>query len=50
MYCIYFLFITFIFLDRTDLAWSAEEGDLIRTKELVSQGEDVNKRSGAYGK
>ena len=37
-------------LDRTDLARSAERGDLIRTKELVSQGEDVNKRSGGAGK
>ena len=37
-------------LGQTDLAWSASDGDLIRTKELVSQGEDVNKRSGDYGK
>ena len=41
---------TFIFLDETDLYWSAWSGDLIRTKELVSQGEDVNKRSGPLGK
>ena len=40
----------FIFLDYTDLALSADRGNLIRTKELVSQGEDVNKRSGGYGK
>ena len=40
----------FIFLAQTDLAFAAEEGDLIRTKELVSQGEDVNKRSGRDGK
>ena len=37
-------------LDYTDLAISAAQGNLIRTKELVSQGEDVNKRSGDYGK
>ena len=37
-------------LDRTALARSAEYGNLARTKELVSQGEDVNKRSGDYGK
>ena len=37
-------------LDETDLARSAGRGNLIRTKELVSQGEDVNKRSGRYGK
>ena len=37
-------------LDKTDLAYAAGDGDLIRTKELVSQGEDVNKRSGDYGK
>ena len=41
---------TFIFLVPTDLARSALYGDLIRTKELVSQGEDVNKRSGPGGK
>ena len=41
---------TFIFLGMTDLAVSAYHGNLIRTKELVSQGEDVNKRSGDYGK
>ena len=41
---------TFIFLGRTDLASSAIRGDLIQTKELVSQGEDVNKRSGPDGK
>ena len=41
---------TFIFLDKTDLADAAEDGNLIRTKELVSQGEDVNKRSGYDGK
>ena len=41
---------TFIFLDRTDLADAAGDRDLVRTKELVSQGEDVNKRSGRYGK
>jgi len=38
------------FLEETDLAQSAYHGDLIRTKKLVSQGEDVNKRSGDYGK
>ena len=48
--CIYLLFMTFIFLDYTDLADAAMGGDLDRTKELVSQGEDVNKRSGYGGK
>ena len=48
--CIYLLFMTFIFLDWTDLASAAIQGDLIQTKELVSQGEDVNKRSGDFGK
>ena len=37
-------------LDETGLSWSALRGNLIQTKELVSQGEDVNKRSGDYGK
>ena len=40
----------FIFLGMTDLAGAAYNGNLGRTKELVSQGEDVNKRSGDYGK
>ena len=48
--CIYLLFMTFIFLGLTDLADAAKDGDLGRTKELVSQGEDVNKRSGGAGK
>ena len=48
--CIYLLFMTFIFLGPTDLRYAAYEGNLIRTKELVSQGEDVNKRSGGAGK
>ena len=48
--CIYLLFMIFIFLDETDLYWSAYFGDLGRTKKLVSQGEDVNKRSGPGGK
>ena len=48
--CIYLLFMTFIFLDETGLYWSAFDGNLIQTKELVSQGEDVNKRSGWEGK
>ena len=48
--CIYLLFMTFIFLGPTALYWSAYDGNLIRTKVLVSQGEDVNKRSGASGK
>ena len=34
----------------TGLADAAVFGNLGRTKELVSQGEDVNKRSGLYGK
>ena len=37
-------------LDETGLYWSAYRGNLGRTKELVSQGEDVNKRSGPHGK
>ena len=37
-------------LGETDLAKSAYRGNLGRTKELVSQGEDVNKRSGYVGK
>ena len=37
-------------LDETELLQSAGRGDIIRTKELVSQGEDVNKRSGGAGK
>ena len=48
--CIYLLFMTFIFLDYTDISDAAYQGSLVRTKKLVSQGEDVNKRSGGYGK
>ena len=46
----YILVVHDIYIGGTGLYYPAMNGNLIRTKELVSQGEDVNKRSGYYGK